>query len=176
MFRFSLWAVLVVSCGCSGSKFDPEQARARLIEQVGQIRKAVLEKDHELMARLTHPGLVAAAGGKAKYVQLLNKATTEVEGQGFRLVDATMAEPTPIVERASGHYALVPYSLSLSGPGGEKGEKPSCFIAVSTDRGLNWVFLDGEGVAGDRARLLRMMPDFPPEIKLPPVQRAKWKQ
>jgi hypothetical protein len=175
MHRIAIWVLLVSAVGCSGPKFDPVQARVRLMAQAEQVRSAVLQPDHELMADLTHPALIKGLGGRAKYVQKLNEVAAEIKGQGFQFTDVIFAEPTAIVEGKKAVHAIIPYSIAMSGPGGAKGEKPSYFIAASMDRGNNWTFLDGEGVAGDRAKLLQVIPDFPNEIALPAKQSATWK-
>jgi hypothetical protein len=175
MHRIAVWVLLVTAVGCSSAKFDPVQARVRLMAQTEQMRSAVLQPDHELMADLTHPALIKGLGGRAKYVQKLNEVAAEVKGQGFQFTDVILAEPTAIMEGKKAVYATVPYSIAMSGPGGAAGDKSSYFIAVSTDRGNNWTFLDGEGIAGDRAKLLQIIPDFPDEIALPAKQSATWK-
>ncbi len=175
MHRVAVWVLLVPAMGCSGPKFDPVQARVRLMAQAEQVRSAMLQQDHERMADLTHPALINGMGGRAKYVQKLNEIAAEIKGQGFQFREVILAEPTAVVEGKKAVYAIIPYSIAMTGPGGATGDKPSYFIAVSTDRGNNWKFLDGEGVAGDRAKLLKVIPDFPSKIASPAKQSATWK-
>jgi hypothetical protein len=79
-----------------------------------------------------------------------------------------------LVEAAAEVYAIVPFKLRMTGPGGVSGTQPSYLIGVSGDHGRNWKFLDGSGVAGDRAKLKQVLPNFPKALRLPPNEEATW--
>ena len=59
---------------------------------------------------------------------------------------------------------MVPESLLLSTPQG-KLRGSSYLLAVSTDQGATWRFIDGSGI--DKAFLKKLFPTFPAKLKLP---------
>jgi hypothetical protein len=128
------------------------------------------------MADLTLPALVEKFGGRAGYVQKLESIAAEMKGQGFRLTKFTLRDPSQLVQAAGEVYAVIPSVVELSGPGGAAGRQPSYLIAVSTDGGASWKFLDGGGVGGDRGKLKALLPNFPDQLQLPAAQPPVWER
>jgi hypothetical protein len=126
------------------------------------------------MAELTHPTLVEKFGGLDQYERKLETIAGEMKGQGFGLKNFTIGEPSKLVEASGGVYAVVPFNLELTGPGGASGRKPSYLIGVSADGGANWKFIDGAGVGADRSKVRMILPNFPEELELPAKQPAVW--
>lgn len=173
----SLACVLLVSLlGCSSHQIDRAQAINALTTQAKQVKQAMLQPDHELMADLTHEAVVKGMGGRDRFIQRLKEIASEMAAQGFSMKDLALSDPSELYQSKGNVYAIVPFKLELTGPGGATGFKSSCLIGMSMDGGLNWKFIDGEGIANDRAKLHQVFPDFPEKLVLPSVPNPQWKK
>jgi hypothetical protein len=173
--RRTLPLVLAAFVGCSPAAPNQEQTLQNLKAQADSIRHAALNEDHEEMAAFTYPAVVEAVGGRAKFVQKLEKGVAEMRAQGFKFKDIALGEPSGPVEASGELYAVVPERLELTGPRGASGTTASYLIGVSGDRGVSWKFIDGNGVAGDRKKLKQVLPHFPDGLDLPAGQKPVWK-
>ncbi len=170
--------VFITLVGCSGqppAPSDPAHSRRTLIAHASQLRQATIQPDHDLMTRLTHPAVVQGMGGEARFKEQLAEIVADMNRKGFGITDLILGEPSELVEGRGKLYAVVPDEIRLSGPEGASGVKPSFLIGESADGGNTWKFIDGAGVAGDRAKLRRVLPDFPDSLALPPLQEAVWR-
>jgi hypothetical protein len=176
MLRTLACVVVVASFGCSAKPLDREQAQKSLMAHAEQMREATLQEDHRRLADLTHPSVVKGTGGKEQFTQRLAEIAAEGKSKGFSLTDIAVSEPSDLVTARGALYALVPFTLQMTGPGGAKGVKPSFLIGTSTDGGISWKFIDGEGVAGNWAKIRQLLPDFPDQLILPQKQSTQWKR
>jgi hypothetical protein len=179
MMRFLPCALAVGLVRCSTkppaqTSIGREQAREALMAHAQQTRQAMLRQDYRRMADLTHSAVVNGLGGRARFIQHLDEFAAEMKGGGFGVADMVLSEPSELVESRGSVYAVVPFDAHLTGPGGTTGVKPSYLIGVSADGGAGWTFVDGEGLRGDRATLLSVLPDFPDRLALPAYQDAQW--
>ncbi len=168
-----LLAIFLVG-GCSSKPLDREQAQKNMQSQAGEVRQAMLKEDHRKMAELSHPMLVENLGGTDQFVKKLTTMAAEMKGQGFRFVEIKLGEPSKLVEASGDLYGVIPFTLLMTGPGGKKGTTPSYLIAVSTDGGRTWKFLDGSGIASDPSKLKVILPNFPKELELPAPRQPTW--
>jgi hypothetical protein len=172
-----LLAVAFVGCSSKPSRtLDDPRALENLKSQADDVRRAVLAADHQRMADLTHPRVVEMMGGRAKFVQRLGEIEAELSGDGLRFMDFVFAAPPELVETAGEVYAILPYTLEMTGPDGARGTTPTYLIGVSGDHGTHWTFLDGNGVAGDRTKLKTILPDFPDRLPVPAKQEPRWQR
>lgn len=180
--RSSTWWLLLLVVGCARGPAsgiglaDQRQARKNLKAQAEEVGRAAVEEHHARLADLTHPALVEKFGGRELYVKKLESIAAEAKRGGFRLAKVTVGEPSPLVEAAGSLYAVVPTEGELSGPGGDVGRQPSCLIAVSSDGGAGWKFIDGAGIGSHRGRLKKLLPDFPERLDLPAAQPPVWEK
>jgi hypothetical protein len=172
--RFLAFTIVIGLIGCTAKPLDRARASQALMAYAEQVHQATLQRDHQRMAELTHPAVVNGLGGKERFTQRLAEIAAEMSDKGFGITDITLSEPSELVESRSSVYAVVHFDLRMTGPGGATGVKPSYLIGVSTDGGTSWKFIDGDGVAGDRAKLRRVLPDFPDRLELPPKLDPQW--
>jgi hypothetical protein len=175
MIRILTCVLVAGLTGCSAKPFDRERARQALTASTEQVRQAMLREDHQRMADLTHPAVINGLGGREKFTQQLAEIAAEAKVKGFGFADVIFSESSELVESRGAVYAVVPFDLRMTGPDGAKGVTPSYLIGVSTDGGASWKFIDGNGIAGDRAKLRQVLPGFPDTLALPPKQNPKWK-
>jgi hypothetical protein len=166
---------VILAVGCSAKPPEQEKARQALTAQAGEVRRAMLEADHDRMADLTHAAVVNGLGGKARFKEQLAAAMEKMRGQGFSIKEIILAEPSDLVAAGGRVYAVVPFDMDMTGPGGAVYDKPSYLIGESADGGATWTFIDGEGVRGDRTKLRQLLPDCPDALPLPPPQGVRRK-
>ncbi len=169
--RHVLCLFLAVTVGCSGKPpVNREHALKSLTSQAEEVGQAMLAGDHAKMAQLTHAALVDKLGGRDNFIRQLEMITTDMKDRGFQFKAVTFSEPSDLVESSGKLYAVVPFKLELVAPGVTRGSQTSFLIGVSSDGGAGWRFVDGSGVAGDRSKLESILPEFPPELRLPAKQ------
>ena len=180
--RLAAFALTLVAAGCGRPPGGPdagplgrEEIEKNLQTQADEVGRVVLAGDHERMADLSHPELVRQMGGRARYVKRLGEIAAEMKAGGVRFEKITAARPTALVEAPGKWFGVVPSDIDLVGPDGRRLAMKSHQIADSVDGGRTWRFVDANGIAGDRRKLKRVMPDFPDSIALPeqlPPQRG----
>lgn len=196
MRRTITWVVALTLVGCSsrppGSRTAGKEEKAQraaerealpdwdaamknVKAQAREVRRAMLEEDHGAMARLMHPTLVRLMGGRTKVVRHLLAEAADFKRQGFQFTDVVLSDPSHFREAAGELYAVIPYKLELTGPGGATGSAPSFLVGVSIDGGSNWTFIDGAGLAADREKLRRVVPNVPDDLPLPAVEKPRWR-
>jgi hypothetical protein len=143
--------------GCS-SPLDQEKA--------GDVARAVGE-DHARLADLTHHFVVEGPGDREKFIGRREDLAAELRRQGVRYGRFVVGEPSELFEAGREVSATVPVSPRLTRTrDGTPGSKPSYLIAVSKDRGASRVFVDGDSVGDDRAKLRQMLPNAPAGLPL----------
>lgn len=142
----------------AGSPAGVRAAAERLV-------RALSQGDSDVQVELAHPKLVEKIGGEAKYRATLARAFAEAQASGTSLRATIVGTPT-VVSRGGRLYALVDYDLEIAGSSGQAGVMASFFAAESAANEVCWRFLDGAGLKGDVARLRRLLPDWPDELKL----------
>jgi hypothetical protein len=174
---FGVFAALsgLASNGLS-KPLDKNEAVKNLKSQAAEVGNATLKEDHQKLADLTHPIVLEKLGGREKFIEKLKSVAAGIKSEGFRIEKVVFLEPPSLEETNTEVYAVVPFQLNLSGPRGVTITQPAFLIGVSRDSGTNWKFIDGTVFAGDRERLKKLFPNFPPKLKLPdkqpPVRRG----
>jgi len=136
----------------------------------------MLHGDHAAMADLTHRSVVDGMGGREEFVKRLSSIFEEMKGAGFAITELHNRGAADLVEDQGIFYAVVPYDLRMTGPGGRKGTSESYLVAVSLDGADSWKFVDGGAVAGDREKLKRVIKRFPDGLALPEIAPTRWEE
>ena len=68
------------------------------------------------------------------------------------------------------HYAVVPYTMALSGSG-KKGTSKTSVVGISSDGGKTWRFAQVSARDGEDG-IRRMFPDFPRDLRIPQTERT----
>jgi len=133
-------------------------ARARELED------ALAHKDYGKVVDLTYPKLVEYAGGREKLLAAMTNELKTMEGEGVQIVSSTSAPPSQFVHDAGGIFAVVPITSKFKAQDGLFQIEGS-LIAISTDGGQNWTFVDATGK--DQTELKKILPNLD-KLKLPP--------
>lgn len=180
MSRWPLIILIVLPLGCSTAPFDSAKARESLKAQADEACQAMKRQDYQRMLEVMWPAAVEQLGGEKKCKELLEKIADEMKREGTTIDEMALAEPGEIVSSGDNIYAIAPYTMRISlrdGPSGKTtiATAKSYLISVSTDRGGNWKFIDGEGIGGNRPKLLKLLPGFPEKLTLPALKDPELK-
>jgi hypothetical protein len=151
--------VMVAAAGCE--RAPPDAALLRCQAQAEACGAALVAKDFEKFADLTHPRLVNLLGGRAAMAELLRK---QVKESAFEIVALKVDVPERIIVAGPDVIAVVPVTRTTL-DGGKKTEGRSFFLGVSSDQGKTWTFLDGTHL--DNRLLKLVLPHFPSGVRLP---------
>jgi len=167
--------LLVIICACSESGSSHE-GDLDISARFGPGLRAAAERlatagndgDLDVQTELAHPRLVEGMGGVAKYRARLTRAKAQMSSGAPKV--SIVGEP--IVRRQGDRlFGMVRFEMELAGPLGKRGTGRSFFVAESSADGKSWRFLDGAGLAGDVAKLRRVIPDWPADLPLLDVQQ-----
>ena len=159
VFTFSLLLLALVGCD-KGSAATPEQVRAKAQE----CADAMLKGDYAKVVDLTHPKLVAGVGGRQKMIDILAEGVAQAKAHQSALVSYKAQAPSEILGSGLDLVAVVPTALEMKTPKGTV-KQSEYVLAVSSDAGRNWTFVDGGGLTPET--LKSVVPNPPKELKLP---------
>jgi hypothetical protein len=125
---------------------------------------ATVRKDYSAVADYTYPKFIEAVGGRDSLLSAIKQQFDKLKSQGSELIirSVTIGEPGDEALINSVLYSVVPEAVVLE----VKGVKYSItgsLIAISSDRGQHWSFLDTEGLEN----LKQLFPDIR-QITIPP--------
>lgn len=151
-------SVLSISCGRS-PPLAREQALANLKQQADRMCEAVEASDHETLADFTHPKIVEKVGGRAKLIDSVN----DVKKSGIAIRDVEiLTYPSDWIEAAGDYYAVLSKLTKMTMQDGAKVKVSGTILAISSDRGRNWKFVEGR----PHRVLLTVFPKLPSELAI----------
>jgi hypothetical protein len=135
-----------------------------LLARAQEVNDAFRRRDFARMVDLTYPKVIEAAGGRDKMIAALAKGMKEMETEGVSVLSSTAEAPIQIVHVSEWIYAVVPTTLKVKAKDGIF-KTESSMIGVSSDRGVNWTFIDAGGK--DHTQLKSYLPAPADALKLP---------
>jgi hypothetical protein len=142
-----------------------KQAELKEIHKKAQeCANALLKADYDTFVGLIHPKIVALAGGKEKMAEVIKGSVEEMKKSNVSITAFSVEPPTETVEAGTDRVAIVPTSISLKLPD-KKIKQRSYLLAVSSDAGKTWTFVDGAGL--DDQTLVQVVASVPKDFKLP---------
>jgi len=173
-FSVGLFAI-VIPIGCRSSPAPRAQAPSpsppvvvesypNLTAGSRKLVDALARKDYATFIDLTYPKVVEIGGGREKLLARMTDEMKTMEMEGVTLLSSTTSPPTQFVSDAGGIYAVVPVTTKIKARDGVFQTEGS-LIAVSTDGGQSWTFVDATG--RDQTELKKVLPNFD-KLKVPP--------
>jgi hypothetical protein len=132
--------------------------------QAQEVNDAFRRRDFAHFVDLTYPKVIESAGGRDKMIAALAKGIKEMETEGVSVISSTAEAPIQIVHVAQWIYAVVPTTLKVKAKDGVF-KTESSMIGISSDRGVNWTFIDAGGK--DHTQLKNYLPAPADALKLP---------
>lgn len=164
---------IYLSCLIIVSHSDPlhkafNSYREQILDNARKLSKAFTSRDYNTIADYTYPGILELVGGKVEMLKKLESDTKEMEAKGVKVISVTIGEPSDIYETEKEIQCILPQIITMEVPKGTM-EAKSTLIAISSDNGKTWYFIDTSG--NDIETIRKMLPNVSPEINLPPKEQ-----
>src|SRR5258706_1996431 len=142
---YNLVFISLITLSANGQGLDSVALSKSIIEQADTIANILLRKDYKLYVKFIYPELVKQAGGEIAMAKLISNAMKEnIESKGYELTSVKFGSPSSIIKNANELQSTLPQIITLS-LRSRQFETKSTLIAISTDNGKNWKFLDTSG-------------------------------
>ena len=93
---------------------------------------------------MTYSKVVESGGGRDKMLATMKSEIKEMETEGVNILSTTPGSPSQFVHDAGSIYAVVPITLKIKAQEGTY-QTEGTLIAISSDAGTNWTFIDAAG-------------------------------
>jgi hypothetical protein len=133
---------------------------SEMIKQANEMAQSLISKDYERFSNFAYPKIVSALGGKDKYIQIMKNADTK----DTILSKVTIGEPSVIVDTGTELQSVVPQTLEIKIPTGLLVSQ-GALIAISSDKGNSWYFIDTGGNGIERIRM--QLPNISKNLIIP---------
>jgi hypothetical protein len=164
---------ILVSVGCKSA--PPPQSQSptpsptaenypNLTARAKELEEALAHKDYAKVIDLTYAKVIELGGGREKLLAQMTSQMKTMEGEGVELLSSTSTTPSQILHDADGIYAVVPVVSKMKAKDGVF-QMEGSLIAISTDAGQTWTFVDATGK--DQTELKKIFPNLD-KLKLPP--------
>ncbi|HEX5268885.1 MAG TPA: GDSL-type esterase/lipase family protein [Gemmataceae bacterium] len=150
---------------------DDKQEAAAVKAKAEEVLQLLQKGEYKKVAGRTHPRVVKEMGGSEKMADTLAAKMKQLKEQGYEVRSLKANDPTTSATVGDERYVVVPYTMEMKSPGG-KTTVESYLLAISSDKGKTWTFVDGAGLADVEAQK-KLLPDLPPPptLRLPRTQR-----
>lgn len=160
---------LTHSYGQSNTPVDTSALRKTVKEQAEKMGQLLLKKKYKAYNQYIHPKLVETLGGHEKMEQVLAEETSRMESRNIHLASVTVDTPSAIHSSNGELQCIVTQTLELKGLTGDYSKKNrSVMLAVSSDQGKNWTFLEISNKDIDEIK--KYIPNLSSELVIPPKQ------
>lgn len=144
-----------------------KEAPQNLKQQATKMGVAFVSGDYTTFANYTYPLILKSMGGAVRMADVLTKTTNDMKLQGMSFSNITFDEPSKIVKSGKELQATIAQHTEIKLAQGRL-VSTSTLIAISTDNGSNWTFIDTSNK--DMATLRKALPNLSPTITIPPQQ------
>jgi hypothetical protein len=132
--------------------------------QANVIAQALIASDFKTVIAHTYLKAVEMGGGKDKMLQMMSAGINRMKSQGFAFEKITIGTPGKYYKAGTELHCLVPETLIMKTSQGRFSAK-SNLLAVSSDYGKNWSFLDLN--ASTIRSIKSVFPDFNSNLIIP---------
>src|SRR5439155_27208216 len=110
-----------------------------------EIADATLKGDHGKLMDHTYDGVIKQLGGREKAIAAIDAVTQALKAQGITVKSFKVGEPGDFLSEGGNTFVVVPTVMEMTFPGGKAIGK-SYVLAISSDGGKSWKFVDGAGI------------------------------
>jgi len=146
----------------------PSDNYPTLAAQAQEMSDAFARKDYQRFVDLTYPKVIEMAGGRDKMLASMTQQIKEMEAEGVVPLSSSSGTPTQFIHDSGSIYALLPMTIKAKARDGVFQSEGST-IAVSSDGGANWTFVDASGK--DHSELKAILPNVADRLNLPPEKK-----
>ncbi len=135
--------------------------------QANIMGQAFIKGDYKVFLHYIYPGIIKLMGGETKMVAVFAKVADDMKLKDMVFNSIAFGEVSKIVKRGNELQCIIPQYIEIKLPGGRI-VSTSSLIAISTDEGNDWDFVDTSNK--DISTIKRLLPQLSNAIIIPPVQ------
>lgn len=163
-----LFLFYTINLFCQSSKNDQAALSKIITEQANQMAGLFKSVDYNGYIKWLLPVFVKAAGGETKMLELLNTQAAELKSKNAVVNGIVFSEPSEIIKVKDELQCTIAQQTEL------KSAKArvitySTLIAISTDNGKTWKFMNASSM--DITIVRKLLPNLSQKITLPPKQK-----
>lgn len=128
----------------SNSQIKTLDHSTKIREEAEMMCQFLLKKDYNSFIKFTYPKLIEMIGGKEKMVEQLSKEFKKMNKDGFEFLNITLGNPSEIIIINNELQCTLHQNIEMKVPSGRL-ISHSTLIAISSNGGKNWYFLDTSG-------------------------------
>lgn len=113
--------------------------------QLNAMKDGFMNKDYAAIADFTYPKVVEMMGGKENMIKTTEQTMEKMASQGFVFESISFEDPSNFFKKNGDMQCVITQVLVMNTPNG-KVENKTALLAISSDNGDNWVFLDTSGM------------------------------
>ena len=133
--------------------------------QADKMGQAFINGDYKTFSHYTDPKIVKMMGGENRMAQALTKIASDMSLKGMMFKSITFGDVSKIVKSGNELQCTVPQHTEIKLPSG-RAISTSTLIAISTDGGSNWTFVDTSNK--DISTIKKLLPQLSNAIMIPP--------
>ncbi|KMQ70174.1 hypothetical protein [Chryseobacterium koreense] len=141
---FLLSFVIFFSCENNNYKEEKENIE----NQFKAANNFLFSGNYEEFCNFNYPAVIKKFGGKEKVIEALKLMTGEMQKNGYKITDIKYSKPKKFVNNGNELQTSFYYDMTIETPDGKIVRRNST-VAISTDKGKNWKFIDTEGKPKD---------------------------
>jgi hypothetical protein len=131
---------------------------------------ALVKNDFARFSKYLPPAIIEYAGGSDKLKMNMDSASRAMKQFAISFKRILIGNPGPIINYKDQLQCVVPQTSTMETPLAEL-EVTSSLIAISTDQGKNWYFIDTNVYKADKVK--KVLPGLSPELRVPTQQAPK---
>lgn len=113
----------------------------RVQEQGTEMCKLLIAKDYKAFSKFTYPPVIVMIGGEEKMIEKMTQQLDQMAIDGYVILNASIVKPLRIVHLKDELQCTLAQNIEMKVPTGRE-MIHSSLIAISTDKGENWTFID----------------------------------
>jgi hypothetical protein len=133
--------------------------------QAMDMANALVKKDFPAFLKYMHPDIIKMAGGKDKVLQRIDTANAMASKLGASIKKIVVGNPGKIIHYKNQLQVTLPQTSELNSGFGNL-TLETTLIAISSDGGKNWYFIDTS--IYNVKDVKKAMPELSPELVIPP--------
>jgi hypothetical protein len=139
--------------------------------QAMDMANALVKKDFPRFLKYMYPSIIDVAGGKDKVLQRMDTMNAMASQVGAVIKKIVIGNPGTIIKYKNQLQVTLPQISEMSSGFGNI-TLETTLIAISTDAGKNWYFVDTSMYNSSDVK--KAMPDLSPELVIPPMKPPKF--
>lgn len=169
---FLLLLITLLNLSAAYSQVNGTMDKA-VLEQADDMGKKFIAKDYAGFLQYTHPIVVRNMGNREKMLAETIKSFKQLEAENITFLAVKFGAPSKIVSVENELQCIIPQMIEMKVPGGKLTAHTS-LIAISSNKGKNWYFVDVSNNSYENMKML--LPTLSSELVLPDPQDPSFEE